>query len=107
MTRFTRSTFDFATAARVLAPSDATAGAASELGDLPEWNLADLYSSPDAPEVETDLAAASKAASSIKEKFQGKFDEVAKDGAKLAEAIKAYEALSDTLGKLGSFAGLL
>ena len=39
--------------------------------------------------------------------YQGKLAELATDGAQLAQAIVRYEALSDTLGKLGSYAGLL
>ena len=46
-------------------------------------------------------------AKAIQERYQGKLATLAKDGAQLAEAIAAYEALSDTLGKLGSYAGLL
>ncbi len=30
------------------------------LGALPEWNLADLYESPDAPELKADLDAAER-----------------------------------------------
>ena len=42
----------------------------------------------------------------MKAAYQGKLAELAKDGAKLAVAVKDYEKLSDTMGKLGSFAGL-
>ncbi|WP_292329920.1 hypothetical protein, partial [Mesorhizobium sp.] len=31
---------------------------AAELGDLPEWNLADLYSGMEAPELKRDIAKA-------------------------------------------------
>ena len=43
----------------------------------------------------------------IKERYQGKVVSLAKDGAQLAQAIAAYERLSDRVGKLGSYAGLL
>ena len=37
-------------------PADAPGGAASDaLGELPEWNLGDLYAAPDAPEVAADI----------------------------------------------------
>jgi len=75
------------------------------LGTMPEWDLGDLYASPEAPEVQRDLAAAAKEASRIKATYQGKLAELAKDG-KLIQAIKDYEALSDLVGKLGSYAGL-
>ena len=37
-------------------------GAAVALGDLPEWDLADLYPGIDAPELRRDLDAASRQA---------------------------------------------
>ena len=74
---------------------------------MPEWDLSDLYTSPDAPEVLRDLEAAATEAKRIKETYQGKLVGIAPDGAKLAEAIAAYERLSDLMGKLGSYAGLL
>ena len=84
-----------------------TAAASADLGEMPEWNLDDLYRSPDAPEIERDLAAARAEATRLKDAYQGKIGEVAKDGGRLAEAVKAYEALSDLMGRLGSYAGLL
>ncbi len=77
------------------------------LGPMPEWNLADLYTAPDAPEVARDLAASAAEAKRLKDTYQGKFAAIATEGAKLAEAVMAYESLSDLMGKLGSYAGLL
>ncbi|HVX37492.1 MAG TPA: M3 family oligoendopeptidase [Hyphomicrobium sp.] len=76
------------------------------LGTMPEWDLSDLYKAPDAPEVQRDLKAAAKEATRIKAAYQGRLGELAKDGGKLAGAIKDYEKLSDLVGKLGSYAGL-
>ena len=73
---------------------------------MPEWDLSDLYSGPAAVEIENDLADASNDAGRMKAYYQGKLSELAKDGAKLAVAIKEYERLSDTMGKLASYAGL-
>ena len=80
---------------------------AAGLGDLPEWNLADLYAAPDAPEVARDLTAAAAEAKRIKAAYQGKLVALGSEGQALFEAVTAYERLSDTLGKLGSYAGLL
>lgn len=77
-----------------------------DLGAMPEWDLSDLYGGLDAPEVKRDLDKAAAEAARIKAAYAGKLADCAKDGAKLAEAVKAYEALSDLMGKLGSFAGL-
>ncbi len=42
------------------------------LGALPEWNLADLYESPDAPELKADLEAADRRATAMQEAYAGK-----------------------------------
>jgi oligoendopeptidase F len=89
--------------------TDAGVGAqqATDLGPMPLWNLADLYPSPDSKELEHDLTTAAAQAKAIAERYKGKLVSLGKDGAALAEAIKSVEALSDTMGKLGSYAGLL
>jgi oligoendopeptidase F len=81
--------------------------AAGDLGSMPEWNLADLYAAPSAPEVERDFAAAAAEAKRIKATYQGKLCEIARNGATLAEAVTAYERLTDLMGRLGSYASLL
>ncbi len=78
----------------------------ADLGPMPEWDLSDLYTAPDAPEVARDLARAVRDAQVLKEQSQGKLSDLAKDGDALARVIKAYEDLSDLMGKLASYAGL-
>ena len=78
-----------------------------DLGPMPVWNLGDLYPSTSSPAVQADLKKAATDAAGIKERFQGKLAGLVGNGALLAEAIAAYESLSDTIGKLGSYAGLL
>ncbi|WP_249690607.1 M3 family oligoendopeptidase [Stappia sp. WLB 29] len=81
--------------------------AASELGTLPEWNLADLYPAHDSPQVAADLAQAARDASAFEERYKGKLDEMARrSGAELAGAIREMEALDDLMGRLASYAGL-
>jgi oligoendopeptidase F len=87
--------------------AQAQSSAAPDLGQMPEWNLADLYAGPEAPEIERDIAAAGAEAQRIKAAYQGKLAGLGSDGARLAEAIVAYEKLSDLMGRLGSYAGLL
>ena len=89
------------------AASSHSASAAEAHGNIPEWNLTDLYPSPDSKEVQGDLVYSRAAARTIKERYQGKLAEIAKDGAVLAAAIEEYEKLQDVLGRLGSYAGLL
>ncbi len=85
----------------------ATDGKEPDLGAMPEWDLTALYAAQDAPEVAADIARARADAQRIKSAYQGRLTTLAADGAKLAEAVKAYEALSDLIGRLGSYAGLL
>jgi oligoendopeptidase F len=82
-------------------------GAAADLGPMPVWNLGDLYPSPTSAEFQRDLDKAAADAKRIAERYKGKLAGLGKDGGALAEAIKAYEALSDVMGRLGSYAGLL
>jgi oligoendopeptidase F len=91
----------------LFAASPGSNSATTDLGTMPTWNLADLYASPDAPEVARDVTASAKIASEMKQRYQGKLKAMGGDGVKLAEAIKAYEDLADKLGRLGAYAGLL
>ena len=78
-----------------------------DLGAMPEWDLTALYAGMGAPEVSADLQKARADAVHIKTTYQGKLATLAVDGGNLSEAVKAYEQLSDLIGKLGSYAGLL
>jgi len=85
----------------------ATSGAKTRLGELPEWNLADLYSAPDAPEVKRDLDRAETECKAFEESYKGKLAALAAAGAGLAEAVQRYEAIDDLLGRLAAYAGLV
>ena len=81
-----------------------------EGGRLPEWNLADLYSGIDAPEVASDLAKMDAECVAFETDYKGKLaDYTAREegGAWLAEAVRRYEAIDDLAGRLGSYAGLV
>ncbi len=82
-------------------------GAAGRLGAMPIWDLSDLYPGPNCEAVQRDLACAANETKRIKSIYQGNLAGLAKDATSLAEALGAYERLSDTVGKLGSYAGLL
>ncbi|MBO0346946.1 M3 family oligoendopeptidase [Roseibium sp. CAU 1637] len=89
------------------ATSDASSAASKDLGALPQWDLTDLYASIDAPEVKADLAEGIEKSKAFETANKGKLADFAKsDVASLVAAIKAYEELEDSLGKLISFAGL-
>ena len=74
------------------------------LGDLPTWNLADLYSSPTGTDLEADIARATDEAAAFAQDYEGKI--ACLDGKALGEAIACYEAMSDLMGRIGSYASL-
>lgn len=82
-----------------------SATAAKNMGDLPNWNLSDLYGSMDAAEIEHDFAQAKALADGLAADFEGKL--AAADGTALADAIGRYEAFSEVAGRIMSYAGLL
>jgi oligoendopeptidase F len=74
--------------------------------DLPAWDLSGLYDDP-STELPRELDALAAGAKQFEEKFAGKLEALARnDAAGLADAIKAYEALSDKMGRVGSYAYL-
>src|SRR6266567_3539633 len=80
------------------------------LGSLPEWNLADLYAGLDDPRIKRDLDRGVAESLAFERDYKGKLAALAEGpepGARLAEAIRRYEALDDLLGRLTSFAGLV
>ncbi|MDZ5697523.1 M3 family oligoendopeptidase [Chelativorans sp. M5D2P16] len=82
---------------------------ASELGDLPLWNLADLYPAIDSQELADDIARAQRDARAFEEKWKGRLAEEAAKGTdgRLGEAVRAYEELDELFGRIGSYAGLV
>jgi oligoendopeptidase F len=77
---------------------------------LPEWNLGDLYTGLDAPEISKDLQRMDAECVAFETDYKGKLAEHASrgDGGKwLAEAVRRYEAIDDLAGRLGSYAGLV
>ena len=80
------------------------------LGALPEWNLADLYASPQSETLKGDLQTGESAADAMHENYAGKLGKIldgGRGGAKLTEAVREFEALNDLLGRVVSYASLL
>ena len=76
----------------------------SALGNLPKWDLSDLYKAEDDPELNKDLNWLRKACSNFAEDYQGKLDKLGAMG--LLDAVERYQAIEVVAGKLMSFAGL-
>ncbi|NGO51756.1 M3 family oligoendopeptidase [Allomesorhizobium camelthorni] len=91
------------------AASLAASQAPSALGDLPEWDLGDLYPGMDAPELRRDLAKAAEDAVAFEERWKGTLASEAARGAegRLGEALREYEAIEELVGKIASYAGLI
>ena len=80
----------------------------AKLGDLPEWNLRDLYPALDSPEVKRDLDLADSECAAFEQDFKGRLAALAAgEGGALAKAVARYEALDDRLGRLMSYAALM
>ncbi len=95
---------------RSQAAASAAKTAVQGLGELPEWDLSHLYPGIDSPEFKGDLDRVLMEAQALAGRYRGKLAELAgeRDGsALLAEAVKSYEALSDLLGRIGAYAGLV
>jgi oligoendopeptidase F len=76
----------------------------SKLAKLPEWNLNDLYESPQSAKLQADIIKATEDAKTFADTYQEKLKGLS--GEALALSIKSYEALSDLVGRIGSYAQL-
>ncbi|MEL6807530.1 MAG: M3 family oligoendopeptidase [Pseudomonadota bacterium] len=74
------------------------------LGNLPEWNLDDLYTGQDAPELKRDLDWLESACTSFASDYEGKLDTL--DAAGLLTCIKRQERINQIAGRVMSYAGL-
>jgi oligoendopeptidase F len=91
-------------------PASKKAAARPRDAKLPEWNLADLYSGIDAPEVTADLERLDADCVAFETDYKGKLAQRAAGaggGTWLAEAVRRYEAIDDLAGRLSSYAGLV
>ncbi len=99
-----------AAASKATRKSSAKSPAKPKAAALPEWNLADLYSAIDAPEIARDLDQIDADCAAFEADYKGKLaEETAKQGGGmwLAGAVKRYEAIDDLAGRLSSYAGLI
>jgi len=85
------------------------AAKAKDLGDLPEWNLADLYTGINAPELNADMERAAAESQAFESRWKGQLAEEAARGAagQLGIALRDYEGLEELIGRIASYAGLV
>ena len=83
---------------------DANAGGGKDLGDLPEWDLTDLYASTDAKELKRDMDWLEKACADFASDYEGKLADL--DAAGMLECVLRNEKIDMIAGRIMSFAGL-
>jgi oligoendopeptidase F len=79
-------------------------GGNKNLGDLPEWDLSDLYTGEDAPELKRDLDWLEGACASFAGDYEGKLADL--DAAGLLDCVLRNEKINQIAGRIMSFAGL-
>jgi oligoendopeptidase F len=82
---------------------DANSGGGS-FGDLPDWDLSDLYPSADGPEFAADMAELERACAVFAKTYEGRLGR--QDAAGLLACVQEYERIEVIAGRLMSFAGL-
>ena len=73
-------------------------------GDLPEWDLSDLYASEDAAELQADLTWLKQSCIDFSNDYEGKLAHLNAD--EMLKAVERYEAIDIIAGRIMSFAGL-
>ena len=71
----------------------------------PEWDLSDLYDSPESPVLAADLDAATTRAKALRTAYDGHLAGL--DGAAMGAAIAEYEAICELMYKASSYAQLM
>jgi oligoendopeptidase F len=79
-------------------------GGHNQFGDLPEWDLTDLYPTPDGPEITKDMDWLEIACADFANDFEGKLDTLDADG--MLKAVQRYEQIDVIAGRIMSYAGL-
>ena len=84
---------------------DANASSGSdELGNLPEWNLTDLYAADDAPELARDLDWLEQECSAFAADYENNLADLDADG--LLACVLRNEKINSIAGRIMSYAGL-
>ena len=83
---------------------DANTAGGKSLGDLPEWDLTDLYTAPDAAEFKRDMDWLEDACASFAADYAGKLATL--DAGELLDCVLRYERIDTVAGRIMSYAGL-
>ena len=74
------------------------------LGDLPEWDLSDLYTAPDAPELERDMEWLAAECPAFAADYEGKLATLSAD--EMLTCVERNEKVDMIAGRIMSYAGL-
>ena len=86
-------------------PRDASPSHGSnQFGDLPDWDLSDLYQSPDSPALATDRKDVEAATLAFEAAYKGKLATLTAD--QLLTCVREYERIDSVAGRIMSYAGL-
>ncbi len=77
---------------------------AEGFGDLPEWDLTDLYPAPDSAEFSTDMARLRQSCTGFAASYEGKLEGL--DAGGMLDCVLAYEVIDTIAGRIMSYAGL-
>ena len=83
---------------------DANTSGGKDFGNLPEWDLSDLYPATDSPELTRDMAWLEQECANFAASYEGKLAGL--DAAGLLAAVQQYEQIDIIAGRIMSFAGL-
>ncbi len=83
---------------------DANATQRTEFGDLPNWDLTDLYADPDAPEIKRDMDWLETECVAFAETYEGKLAGLSAHD--MLTCIRRNERISQVAGRVMSYAGL-
>ena len=83
---------------------DVNAQGGKDLGDLPEWDLSDLYPGTESDALKGDLEWLETACASFASDYEGQLATL--DAGGLLEAVERYERIDVIAGRIMSFAGL-
>lgn len=83
---------------------DANTSGGKSLGNLPEWDLSDLYPATDSLALKTDMDWLETECADFAKTYQGKLASL--DASGLLDAVQRYEQIDVIAGRIMSFAGL-
>ncbi|WP_203102920.1 M3 family oligoendopeptidase [Skermanella rosea] len=86
-------------------PLDNPESGMPDLGELPTWDLGDLYPGQDSDALKADLDRMEKASKDFHRSYNGKLADLS--GAQLGSAVAQYEEIDETLSRIMSYAHLV